>query len=163
MALISWIEADVSSTLAASASAFFARCCICAAISTIVAEVSSVELDWVSAPRAIWTVVLEISSAEVATVRLADVIWVTISRRLFTICRMMCSSQPTSSRDRLRMSTVRSPLATCSASSAERRERVGDEAAEQERHGDADDDGDEDEHQDGAPRVGDDLVYRREP
>ena len=50
VALICWIEAEVSSTLAASASAFRASACICAAISTMVEEVSSVELIWASAP-----------------------------------------------------------------------------------------------------------------
>ena len=54
VALISWIEADVWSTFAASASALRARCCIWEAISTIVDEVSSVELDCISAPLAIW-------------------------------------------------------------------------------------------------------------
>jgi hypothetical protein len=135
-----------------------ARCCICAAISTIVAEVSSVELDWVSAPRAIWTVVLEISSAEVATVRLAEVIWVTISLRLFTICLMMCSSQPTSSREALRISTVRSPFATRSASRPSASEGIGDQASQQEGHGDADADGDEDKHED-RPRVSETIWF----
>ena len=50
VALISWIEAEVWSTLAARASALRARCCIWEAISTIVDEVSSVELDCISAP-----------------------------------------------------------------------------------------------------------------
>ena len=45
VALICWIEAEVSSTLVASASAFLASSCIWAAISTMVEEVSSVELD----------------------------------------------------------------------------------------------------------------------
>ena len=113
--LICWIDAEVWSTLAASASAFRARCCIWEAISTIVLEVSSVELDWVSAPRAIWVELAEISSALVATVREEVEIWAAIDRRFFTICRIECSSQPISSRDWLRMSAVRSPLETCSA------------------------------------------------
>jgi len=113
--LICWIEAEVWSTLAASASAFRARCCIWEAISTMVLEVSSVELDWASAPRAIWVVLAEISSALVATVREEVEIWPTIPRRFFTICRIECSSQPISSRDWLRMSAVRSPFETCSA------------------------------------------------
>ena len=53
VALISWIEAEVWSTFAASASALRARLCICEAISTMVEEVSSVELDCISAPFAI--------------------------------------------------------------------------------------------------------------
>ena len=69
VALICWIEAEVWSTFAASASAFLARCCICEAISTMVDEVSSVELDWVSAPLAIWVEEAAISSADVATAR----------------------------------------------------------------------------------------------
>ena len=109
------MEADVWSTLAARASALRARCCICEAISTIVEEVSSVELLCSSAPLAIWVELAEISSAEVATVRDDTAIWVAISRRFFTIWRIECSSQPISSRERLRMSAVRSPLETCSA------------------------------------------------
>ena len=81
----------------------------------MVDEVSSVLLDWVSAPRAIWVEEAEISSAEVATARDETVIWVTIWRRFFTIWRIECSSQPTSSRDWLLISAVRSPLDTCSA------------------------------------------------
>ena len=115
VALICWMEAEVWSTLAASASALRARCCIWEAISTMVDEVSSVELDCISAPFAIWLEEAEISSAEVATVREETAIWVAMSRRFFTICRMECSSQPISSRDRLRTSVVRSPLDTCSA------------------------------------------------
>ena len=115
VALISWIDAEVWSTLAASASALRARCCICDAISTMVDEVSSVELLCISAPLAIWVELAEISSAEVATVRDETAIWVAMSRRFFTIWRIECSSQPISSRERLRMSVVRSPLETCSA------------------------------------------------
>ena len=42
--------------------------------------------------------------------------WPTITRRFFTIWRIECSSQPISSRDWLRMSVVRFPLDTSSAS-----------------------------------------------
>ena len=115
VALISWIEAEVWSTFAASASALRARFCICEAISTMVDEVSSVELDCISAPFAIWDEEEEISSADCATAREETAIWVAISRRFFTICRIECSSHPISSRDLLRMSVVRSPLETCSA------------------------------------------------
>ena len=114
VALICWIEAEVWSTLAASASAFLARSCIWAAISTMVEEVSSVELDWFSAPLAIWVEEAAISSADVATARDELVIWVAIWRRFLTICRIECSSQPISSRDWLLMSVVRSPLETSS-------------------------------------------------
>ena len=101
--------------MAASASAFLASACIWAAISTIVDEVSSVELDCASAPLAIWVVEAEISSVEVATVRDVAEIWPTILCRFLTICRIVCSSQPISSRVMLLMSTVRSPFETASA------------------------------------------------
>ena len=81
----------------------------------MVDEVSSVELDCISAPLAIWVEEAEISSADIATARDETAIWVAISRRFFTICRIECSSHPISSRDWLRMSVVRSPLDTCSA------------------------------------------------
>src|SRR4029077_21237394 len=116
VALICWIDDEVSSTLAASASAVRASACIWAAICTMVADVCSVELVWASAPLAIWTEEAEISSADVATVREEVEIWPTTVRRFLTIWRIECSSHPISSRDWLLMSAERLPFDTCSAS-----------------------------------------------
>ena len=162
VALISWIDADVWSTLAASASALRARCCIWAAISTMVEEVSSVELLCISAPLAIWVELAEISSAEVATVREETAIWVAISRRFLTICRIECSSQPISSRERLRMSAVRSPLETCSASTPRAGQRIGDEPGQHQGEAEPRHDRDHQQHQDGAAGIGGDALRRLE-
>ena len=109
------MEAEVSSTLVARPSALVESCCIWAAIWTRAAEVSSVEVDWVCAPRSISSVAAEICSAATASPRDEVAICVTSDRSLSTSSRIECSSQPTSSRERLRTFTVRSPFAMVSA------------------------------------------------
>ena len=127
VALISWMEAEVSSTLVARPSALVESCCIWAAIWTRAAEVSSVEVDWVCAPRSISSVAAEICSAATASPRDEVAICVTSDRSLSTSSRIECSSQPTSSRERLRTFTVRSPFAMVSAADAEILEAPADQ------------------------------------
>ena len=111
---ISVMEVEVSSTWVARFWAFPATLWMEAAICSMEVEVSSAVWAWRWAPPVMSLALAEISSADEVTVSDAAVICSTIWRRFRTIVRIKCSSQPISSRERLRISTVRSPLETCS-------------------------------------------------
>src|SRR5262245_33726160 len=72
--------------------------------------VSSAALACRWAPLVMSVALPEMRPADDATARDASAIWATSWRRLLTIPRIKCSSHPISSRLRLRMSIVRSPL-----------------------------------------------------
>ncbi len=142
-AFISSIEAAVRLTESASTSALRARLAICAAISTIVEEVSSVALLWLSAPLAMWSAAAEISSAEPATFCVVSRMREMMRRKLCTMVCIASSSWPVSSLPRTCTWVVEVAAGDAVGGLHRHRQRAGDAVGEEVEDHRADDEGDQ--------------------